>query len=1431
MAETKNPQNFGQAIYNQVREINEEKLDAILSEVSRYIKNVDKTSKDKNNKDTKTYSIFDCINSNTKNTNLILTRNAETQNAHAKAQLDLFKEQNEVSKKYNEENINVQKRIAQFSEQNLRETSNQARLQERLSRLTERRERTQDRIQRDAFKLEQRNSIQNNIMRRFEEQHFELQSDYYNYMREKMGIVARGWDDFRNNTRGFLLDKLGLVLGKVFDKSIETVIHTLKAIADGIVTGLKDAYDSFFDAIENSKRTAEDIAKETAQSFEVSQNTVDMGQQLIFSLTRGNEKDQKAAQYAYDNQKEIFSFLQKNLGANWTDTSVYSADTQKQMIKALGVAIENGVNINEIAKYNSTPEEMLEVLKYESDLRRALKTLPEKMSSTVEAGLIDINDRNLRISKEQAMDMNKSFALFNASMAENNKDYNERQAEAIKSMTVGIMEMTDISSRLSDNQVKALQGYGYDLKTIQRTMQTGTNEQRAEMIRILGEAASREDLAPIFEELGLLHGGQAAVLKGMEYKESEKAKEEFGKDAVDEAAGYKSKTGIMDIERNTFFEALKSARSKGVNENNELLFAGLKSIMDDTQRLVTKNLSYENFDKVLDAVNSGIVDGLSEEEQNLYKILTEKKEGEDISFLQKAQNNLKDLSVVAEQATRMNNLGLDKALASGGINGVLGKVFELSVSSAFSPEQRKELSDFIGNLGTTLKPVFNVLKDVIISPVIDSIQDTIGRLLGEILVFMKEKWPLGSYSEEEKQADKIKFLKKNDVYNDMQDMEGENTGVYSSAYRELLNNKEKLNSMNIKDIDNLSGISEQERLGLKNFILNNSKALNTSGKFLGKTEVTDLDLSNESTRNQANNWMQGFKVSLKKTANGNYESDKAPESFYDFITFINESDDVNKTLEFLSADKEIDKSELDNVYKKLTEMSYASWFGVQDTEYVQHLYNLFGIKKSVIANQNDLYAFLAYELLKSKSDLMVNTRGRNSFMLFPHDDKYKNHIGEQGWGEEEYTPLATGGVVEKKEGGTKALLGEAGYDEIVIPMDPTKEAHAQRLLRLAKEKYNVYLKDPENVSDILQKWIKALLFETKLLMLQVDPIRDAVANATTQQVFNYMKMIGMSEMRKKMSGTEQQVLEEITGGGMPTVGAPIENAPNIDSIRKAIIDKAISKTGTPYKEAPNGLVCNELVNFAYASVLGAKNYEELLHNAGYNHDRMHTISGFIDEVGKNGFKGMLRSSVEYSALNGVAKPADLVFSANTGKLKSSFNPDNHGHVNLYIDADNKIDASSMKRAGKDGVGIHKPLKGPHMLINILDLMPESWYMEKGLLKYDGDGSDLMSKEELNYTPNLSYTPALQSVPDASDVQNSVSRYNSAEAKKEKTRSENQENKAVAIVKKAIENLANVININKKEKEAIMSIDSCSQSRAFCTNYTPKNPVGWGQSRY
>ena len=145
----------------------------------------------------------------------------------------------------------------------------------------------------------------------------------------------------------------------------------------------------------------------------------------------------------------------------------------------------------------------------------------------------------------------------------------------------------------------------------------------------------------------------------------------------------------------------------------------------------------------------------------------------------------------------------------------------------------------------------------------------------------------------------------------------------------------------------------------------------------------------------------------------------------------------------------------------------------------------------------------------------------------------------------------------------------------------------------------------------------------------------------------------------------------------------------------------------------------------------------------------------------------------------------------------------------------------MKINGKDGVGVHKPYKGKHMLMNLLDNMPESWYVEKGLLKPDSSSERNIIGLNADGTPiyadnaNMSsYDPSLQSTPNASYVSDQVNRADQAKIEKERRNAEKQNRTAVEQIREVINNLG--IKMTHMDMQRQMNV-SVAPDKTFCTS--------------
>jgi cell wall-associated NlpC family hydrolase/enamine deaminase RidA (YjgF/YER057c/UK114 family) len=1229
---------------------------------------------------------------------------------------------------------------------------------------------------------------------------FRLESKYWKDLTGGIKGMAAEFHDFRNNPSRWMSEAMGDLLGKTMDRAVSGIANSISALGKSMTDALKGLGDSFFQAIDDARQQTEAVARETGYSYEDAQKTVDQINVIGLSLVKQGKAN---GQFLLENSQAISQKMVKNFGKDWMEK--FEPEKQTEMLTVLGAALRQNVDIDKaFTTFGGDFDKLYDYLTNQVNLEGAMRKLDQKQEATVKALMMDINDQQYGLTHEEIIAMNKENAIWGAEMAKKNEYFNEQVASELKGVFTEVAQMRDIQSHISEENIHSLQTMGIATKDLEKTMRTGSFEQKTAIVKALAESSKAGDLTPALQQLALRDSKTLDFLTSVKYERNEDVREKMGEDYINDKNSYMSPKKIMEMERDAFFKAMVAMRQQ-VDEseiNNEVALSwGLERVLKTEKELKDVDFSKIGVNEITKM--SEMVSGSAEEQAEFTKTLTAeqqkvfefmlKKGDDEKTVVDRAKELVKDTAVVAEQATLMSELGFDKALASGGLNGLLGSVIETTMGSAFSNEQAEKLKKFLGGIGNTLKPVFNVLKSVIIDPIIDAIQDVIGNLLGEILVAIKSWWKEDDYSEEERIMDRYKFLStgSNNVEADKEKID---EGNYSEAYRDAVKN---IDSKTISDIENIKGLSEKEKIKLQVYKAENSEVMNTDGKIMGTDEITNLDYTDKATSKNIQKLLQKSSITVFKNGKGEYKSTLGGDSINDLVTLINESDDsTGKTgAKFLGMDPDVNESDIFKLAKALLNKGFGGK--------VSDFYKLFGVDKSTVWNPMDMLVLGSYFLLKENLDIGAKKYSGNhnlyNYQLLDHNDESDYHIVING----KPVEYANGGVVAATKGGQRITVGEAGYDEIIIPTDPAKQQRAQELLKLAQDKYGLYAKDPNNIDAKLKQQMADLLLDLRVLMIQLDPMRDVIAMQSVMQAFSMLK--NASVIANPDAATDVQ--EELIGEGMPTLGEPIKDAANLGAIRNKIVEEAKKYIGTRYAEAPAGLVCNELINAAYAGVLGKENYAEMLRTLGYAHDEMHTISGFIPEIRRgSGDKVLLASSVEYSALSSLAKPGDLVFSANTGKVKNGLNPDNHGHVNLFIDKDSKIDSTSVNNAG---VGIHKPGKGAHMLMNLLDNMPESWYVSKGLLKSNAVGIEDASTMTSHY-----YDPALQSTPNASYVSDQVSRADQAKIEKERRTAERQNKAAMEQVTEVLNNIG--IKLTGMDMKRQMSVN-IPQDKTFRTS--------------
>ena len=1402
MATVKDPE-YNVEILNHVQHIDETQLDGILRRVDEFVrtykKNLNQTNKDKELEDNtkeitsevkKMYKSQKDFYKQQQESESVSRKESQNHSKNLEKAFEEMKKQNSDYEKFRREEFNTtQEKLTKQLDATLKGNSDFLSTQKKLQQ-------QQQKIAKSEEKRTTQDAIKN---LNFEHKTAKFQSEYYKKVREKIDALSGLKDYFKDYSKTQIaLDFAGKALGKGFDTLIKIGLDTAKFLKDR----LGSLVSNIFSVIGDIKSRTEDIAKSTGRDFETSGESLsEVNAYVLQFMKEGKAIGQDLQSAASD----VAATMIKEYGSNWTKTM-----TEEQKRNALEM-------VATIKRYGGDPEEALRIGHGNIELQQQLlkqQAIDSKFRKEVDSKSLAIYD-SMKMSWEQAekngytieqyMKYNKDVMKTSMKLSKN-AYFTSEMASTLASARDELMSNTYLQNILSGKNVAAAQlGIG-GVENLRALLEKGDV---ANVQKVLKELSSKNELreeAPALQELletlnvaGKEWGMYAKHQMNATLTEEEEQMTELG----GENTQYSSKK-IAEFQTQAIMEAYLTARQKYPDKASEdilrqtIISNKLNSkfkLDNEKQQELSKNMT-----RWLKAIESGQQEEIEAAEKQAESLgLKEQFQTlKDDKFRDNALQLQKDLGKTTEFLNDLDDLGIADAVKKDGIKGILTGILDATMQGTFSPEKKKQLEKVLNNLGDNLKPMFNVVKQMLINPILNMLSDTIGGILGKIYAAV-----LGIGDKEEEKFEKEYAFQKRLII----DREGNEREVNRLDYE----------ARDVLSADNLQNISDNFKKA--------SKALKEKGSNAKWTDVEEIIKNNNLSDTEAFK-IKAYYTALKRGSLGNVLSEDDIKDFENAIKGTS-AEDISKTSAekynsimsnintVLSTGKSID------VYNDLLTPEESILFqnfqnslnsAIKTKNNKENLLKILGLDPN---NDNSL-DFLALALAKSNSSLSIVKNSANGVInsanIIPRDNFNIEIKGNTLRDKPEYYEY--GGVVEAKKGGRHAVLAEKGFDEIVIPTDPDKQSYAQKLLEIARDKYNVYLKDPENVSDKLAQYVTVLARSARMLMFQLDPLKDSTAYNYILQAFGMLGMIG----RRRKMNTLAKEAEEVTGGGSPITGAPLENAPSMDAIRKAIIDKAISLTGTPYAEYPKGLVCNELINAAYGSVLGAKNYSELLHAAGYEHDIMHTISGFINEMGKNGDKGLIGKSLQYSDFTGKARPADLIFSANTGKGATTYNPDNHGHVNLYIDADNKIDSTSVNKAG---VGIHKPKPGKYMGFNLLNILPESWYIEKGLIKKEyagnriiGHAFDLASKAAGMSIDRSTYNPALQSVPNASSVEQNVSRMNQAQIQREQIRSEKENVKSQKVMRKMMETVQ--LLLDKQQQQQAISAISVSPDQAFCS---------------
>ena len=1236
---------------------------------------------------------------------------------------------------------------------------------------------------------------------------FRLESNYWKSLTGNIKSFASEFHDFKNNPSAWMAEAMGDMLGKALDKSIDGIKDTLSAGIKSITDGLGGLKSSIFDMMAEQKKRAESLAQEFNRSYMEASGVLNKSNTAISMLAQRGELDISRTSKHAD---VITSKLLRRFGDELGDMS---QELYNEHFKAYAQLINAGAGdkIDEIEEIAAGNEKLMKkLIDSETKLAGIRSRQDARIRKGMEAAAYTYDEAHrLGIKYDQLADINERSQLFTARVMASNKELGAEEIKAFTALQKALMSQDFVSNVLDDKNVNLSQLIGIDSNQAKKILTSGSDKDRLDFMNRIVQSGAYNDIP---------------ALKRM--------MEDLGFDA--QSLNVLSKQGALKIDDNSI-KRIKDAESKDFTKINDVLLSSGSKINEEIRARISM-LSSEgirNKDKSLTEMGEEQVKALKEfntlekiiREENLetkeqrqhakelYDIIRDYSSGnqeaiEKFSNLSdsdkelaekiliasdKSEKLVQDQLQISETLSDAQDLGLDKALSGGGLSGLFSGLLDAGMKSAYSPEYQDKLSSFMDNIKKSIEPAVNVFKELLIDPIIDSLQDIVGKLLGEILVNVKGiyyKVTDTAYSEEEKQLDRSRFLRSTNVGKDLMNIdEIASSSKYSKDYKKALLN---IDNLTMEDIDKLN-LSSRESVGLKNFIARNSAIMNTGGRVLGSKTVGNLDLSDLYTSEKLNKMLSD--ITLEYNAENKSATTKGAENINLMLkqsSGVFFGDDPEQMIEFLAKDKSIDKTQLKETYEIL-----KSIIGTEFGNDLNELFGLEGMGRFGGAKYSDAKQILAsYLLLKSNLDLYGNEWGGVMFYsLLPHTNdpqEAKHHfIHNPTIGSEQY--YAEGGIVAATKGGRRITVGEAGHDEIIIPTDPAKRARAQELLLQAQNKYGIYANDPENQD--IKNQIAELLFDLRILTIQLDPVRDIIAMQDVMSAFGLLKSIGNIS---NISNITDQVNEDLGSiGDTPMKISPVKNMSSLGQIRSKILEAAYSYKGKPYGNLPSGtpyppaaFVCNQLVNRAYSDAIGAKLYSELLPEGL---KQIHTISGSIGKFDTLA-GSVIGQNISYEQASQIAQPGDMVFIGNNPEYIKKGNPLGHTHVALYVDKDTIYDAAGY---GDRTVNFHKPPKKNVTLINVLDIKPLDWYTK----------NELLSSESI-------YDPSLQSTPDASYVSSQVNRASQAKIEKERRNAEKQNRTAMEQIKEIVNNFG--IKLTNADVQKQMSI-SVPKDKTFCTS--------------
>mgnify|MGYP003299593178 CR=1 FL=1 len=1119
----KETENYNQSITTHLESIDNDRLLKIANDVASFTKNYNNYLK-KQSQDSYFKQIIAQSVAQSKTLNKMLEESVDSKNAQKSFQ----KKQEQYSERMKDTNQNIIKGLSDIS----RSTDDNVKNIDKLNKLTQE-------VQKENAQARLQELIKDN-------KRFRLESKYWKELTGGIKGMAAEFHDFKKNPSQWMSEALGSLLGKALDKSIDVLKTTLDAGLKAIAKGFGDLKNSIFDMMADQKRRAESIAQEFNRDYLEASGALNKSNSAVALLAQRGELDISRTSKNVD---VITSKLLRRFGDELKDMS---QEEYNQHFKAYAQLINAGAadKIDEIEEIAAGNEKLMsDMIKAETQLAGIRSRQDLRIQKGMEAVIITAEEAHkLGITYEQSVRANEKNQIFIAKVLASNKELGVEEVRAFTSLQKALMSQDFVSNILDDKNVNLSQLIGIDSNQAKKILTSGSDKERLDfMNRIIQSGAYNEipALKRMMEELGF----DAQSLNVLSKQ---------GKLKIDDESIKK----ITDAQKTDFSEFNAVLLSSGSKINEEirtrismLSAEGIrdeKGNLTDFGKIQVETLKeFNTFEKLLRENTISKEKEDIEKARDLYKLMSDYSKGnfeaiKKFSALSEADKKLakdilntsldskklvEDQIQVSQTLSEAQDLGLDKALSGGGLQGLFSGLLDVGLKSAYSPEYQEKLGSFMDNIKKSIEPAVNVFKELLIDPILDSLHDVIGGLLGDIFVFVKKiysKFPgTEDYSKSEEQYDRLRFTSsKERVLKDIDKVKAGRVAG-SEDYMSMLKD---IGGVSMEQIESNTNLSRKEKNNLLYYKAITSKELNSGSNILGKSNISGLDLTDQMTSEAIQNMLSEVSIGYDQASKTAKTS--GAENVTEFLKNSSSifGNDPNAFAEFLAKDKSIDKSKLLSVYDVLDKQiintaTLLKPFGLNivQGDFLHDLVKFSSAKKMLAS----------YLLLKSNLDLFgQNIAGVSSYSLVPHEAnnhfQYKKYI----FGETE--KFASGGVVGATKGGQHIIVGEAGHDEIIIPTDPAKRDRAQELLRLAEENYGLYSQSPDSISGSLQQKLEELLFDIRILMIQLDPMRDVLASQALMSAMGLLKNI------KATNAELDSTIEEESGGATPLLGSPIQ---------------------------------------------------------------------------------------------------------------------------------------------------------------------------------------------------------------------------------------------------------------------------------------------------